>query len=176
MSEEVFLESLSEQADREIARLAAEAEKRIRLLFEEAEREALQGSEARIRDAEEEARLLRCRILNEARSEGTKTVLAAVHRLAEEVLEEVAVAAEGRMEGRNGRAVLEALLDECLIEENPVLKEQLKGRKLRLTDDQRRRLAAKGKRIGRHLLMQGETIVTPDTLLRWHRRLTLSIR
>ena len=38
---------------------------------------------------------------------------------------------------------------EYLVEENRVLKEQLKGRKLRLNDDQRRRLAAKGKQIGR---------------------------
>jgi putative transposase len=60
---------------------------------------------------------------------------------------------------------------EYLIEENRVLKEQLKGRALRLTDDQRRRLAAKGKRIGRRLLMQIATIVTPDTILRWHHRL-----
>src|SRR5262245_3379353 len=58
-----------------------------------------------------------------------------------------------------------------LVEENRVLKEQLKGRRLRLSDDQRRRLAAKGKRIGRHLLAQVATIVTPDTILRWHRRL-----
>ena len=60
---------------------------------------------------------------------------------------------------------------EYLVEENRVLKEQLKGRRLRLTDDQRRRLAAKGKRIGRRLLMQVATIVTPDTILRWHHRL-----
>jgi hypothetical protein len=33
---------------------------------------------------------------------------------------------------------------EYLAEESRVLKEQLKGRKLRLDDDQRRRLAAKG--------------------------------
>ncbi len=39
-----------------------------------------------------------------------------------------------------------------LVEENRVLKEQMKGRRLRLTDDQRRRLAAKGKRIGRRAL------------------------
>ena len=38
-------------------------------------------------------------------------------------------------------------------------------------DDQRRRLAAKGKRLGRRLLMQVATTVTPDTILRWHRRL-----
>ncbi len=60
---------------------------------------------------------------------------------------------------------------EYLIEENRVLKEQLKGRRIRLSDGQRRRLASKGKRIGRRLLMQVTTIVTPDTILRWHRRL-----
>ena len=39
-----------------------------------------------------------------------------------------------------------------LVEENRVLKEQMKGRRLRLTDEQRRRLAAKGKRLGRKAL------------------------
>ncbi len=42
---------------------------------------------------------------------------------------------------------------------------------VRLTDDQRRRLAAKGKRIGRRLLIRVATIVTPDILLMWHRKL-----
>ena len=60
---------------------------------------------------------------------------------------------------------------EYLIEETRVLKEQLGGRRLRLTNDQRRRLAAKGKRIGRRLLMRVATIVTPDTILKWHRKL-----
>jgi len=60
---------------------------------------------------------------------------------------------------------------EYLVEENRVLKEQLKGRRVRLTDDQRRRLAAKGQRLGRRVLRQVATIVTPDTILRWHRRL-----
>ncbi|MEM7311015.1 MAG: hypothetical protein AAF682_30375 [Planctomycetota bacterium] len=60
---------------------------------------------------------------------------------------------------------------EYLIEENRVLKEQMGKRRLRLPDDQRRRLATKGKRIGRRLLMQVATIVTPDTILRWHHRL-----
>ena len=58
-----------------------------------------------------------------------------------------------------------------LVEENRVLKEQLNGRKLRLTDDQRRRLAAKAKRLGRQALNRVATMVTPDTLMRWHRRL-----
>ena len=58
-----------------------------------------------------------------------------------------------------------------LVEENRVVREQLKGRKLRLTDEQRRRLAAKAKRLGRQALNRVATIVTPDTLMRWHRRL-----
>ncbi len=61
-----------------------------------------------------------------------------------------------------------------LREENCVLKEQLKGRRLRLTDDQRRRLAAKGRTLGRRLLGKIATIVTPDTILRWHRQLIAS--
>jgi putative transposase len=60
---------------------------------------------------------------------------------------------------------------EYLIEENRVLKEQLGEKRLRLTGDQRRRLAAKGRSLGRRLLSQVATIVTPDTILRWHRQL-----
>jgi transposase InsO family protein len=60
---------------------------------------------------------------------------------------------------------------EYLVEENRVLREQLRGRRVRLTDDQRRRLAAKGQRLGRRVLRQVATIVTPDTILRWYRRL-----
>jgi hypothetical protein len=63
-----------------------------------------------------------------------------------------------------------------LIEENRVLKEQLEsaGRRLRFTDDQRRRLAATGKPLGRRVLGTIATIVTPDTNLAWHRRLIAS--
>src|SRR5918996_1077652 len=56
-----------------------------------------------------------------------------------------------------------------LVEENRVLHEQLGGRRVRLNDDQRRRLAARGQRLGRRVLRQVATIVTPDTILRWHR-------
>ena len=38
-----------------------------------------------------------------------------------------------------------------LVEENRVLKGQLRGKRLRLTDDERRRLAAKGKALGRRV-------------------------
>jgi hypothetical protein len=58
-----------------------------------------------------------------------------------------------------------------LREENRVLREQLGGRRLRLNDDQRRRLAAKAKGLGRKLLAEMDTIVTPETLLAWHRKL-----
>ena len=58
-----------------------------------------------------------------------------------------------------------------LREENRVLSEQLGGRRLRLNDDHRRRLASKAKGLGRKLLAEVATIVTPETLLAWHRRL-----
>ena len=60
---------------------------------------------------------------------------------------------------------------EYLVEEKLVLKEQLGGKALRLNDDQRCRLAAKAKLLGWRALNRVATIVTPDTLLRWHRRL-----
>lgn len=60
---------------------------------------------------------------------------------------------------------------EYLREENRVLKERLGCGRLRLSNDQRRRLAAKGKALGRKLLSEVCTIVTPDTILRWHREL-----
>ena len=47
----------------------------------------------------------------------------------------------------------------------------MRGRRLRLTDEQRRRLAARAKLLGRRALNQVATIVTPDTPMRWHRRL-----
>jgi putative transposase len=60
---------------------------------------------------------------------------------------------------------------EYLHEENRVLKQQLGTTRLRLSDDQRRRLAVRGKAIGRSALTEVASIVTPDTILRWHRRL-----
>ena len=55
--------------------------------------------------------------------------------------------------------------------ENHVLKEHLRGPRVRLTDAQRRRLAVKGHSLGRRVLRDVATLVTPDTLLRWHRQL-----
>jgi hypothetical protein len=52
-----------------------------------------------------------------------------------------------------------------------VLRRQLGGRRLRLTDDERRTLAARAYPLGRRTLREVATIVTPDTLLRWHRQL-----
>jgi putative transposase len=56
------------------------------------------------------------------------------------------------------------------VELDALMKAQGKKRLL-LTDDQRRLLAVKGKSLGRKALMQLTTIVTPDTILRWHRTL-----
>ena len=58
-----------------------------------------------------------------------------------------------------------------LREENRVLREHLGPRPIRLTDAQRRRLAVRGQKLGRCVWMQVAGIVTPDTILRWYRRL-----
>ena len=58
-----------------------------------------------------------------------------------------------------------------LSEENRVLRELLGRRRLPLTDAQRRRLAIKAKDVPRRRLVELGPLVTPDTLLRWFRRL-----
>jgi transposase InsO family protein len=58
-----------------------------------------------------------------------------------------------------------------LMEENRVLRRQLSQQRLQFTDADRRRLAVRGYRLGRQVLLQIATIVTPDTILRWHRQL-----
>ena len=68
--------------------------------------------------------------------------------------------------GRQQQAAIDYLK-----EENRLLKEKLCDRKLDFTDAERRRLATKAKALGRKLLSELDTLVTPDTLLRWHREL-----
>jgi hypothetical protein len=77
----------------------------------------------------------------------------------------VLIAVSGWMNGRQSPPI------DYLPEENRVLREQLDGERLRLIDDQRRRLAAKARGLGRKVLVELSTIVTPETLLAWHRRL-----
>ena len=55
--------------------------------------------------------------------------------------------------------------------ENQVLKEKIGKKRILLSDDQRRRLAVKGKVLGRKMLEEVGTLFTPDTILRWHRTL-----
>ncbi|MCP4896455.1 MAG: hypothetical protein GY906_05720 [bacterium] len=74
---------------------------------------------------------------------------------------------------RSQQNVIEYLQEEEAAElpSNRVLRQQLGGKRLVFTDGQRRRLAAKAKAIGRKGLLEIDTLVTPDTLSRWYRRL-----
>ena len=58
---------------------------------------------------------------------------------------------------------------EYLREENKILREKFGKRRIILNDDQRRRLAVRGKELGKKLLSEVSTIFSPDTILRWHR-------
>ncbi|WP_154931626.1 helix-turn-helix domain-containing protein [Gimesia maris] len=60
---------------------------------------------------------------------------------------------------------------EYLRTENQVLKAKHGEKRILLNDDQRRRLAVKGKILGRKRLEQVGTLFTPDTILRWHKKL-----
>ena len=60
---------------------------------------------------------------------------------------------------------------ESLREENRILRAHHGSKRLRFTDSQRRRLAQRAKKLRRRALLNLETVVTPDTLLRWYRTL-----
>ena len=60
---------------------------------------------------------------------------------------------------------------EYLKEENRILKERLGGKRIQFTDAERRRLTRKAYALGRKVLNELETVVTPDTLMRWYRNL-----
>ena len=65
----------------------------------------------------------------------------------------------------------QAAVIEYLIAENRLLREQLGGRRIMFTDAERQNLAEKAKVVGRKALRELGTIVTPETLLHWHREL-----
>ena len=52
-----------------------------------------------------------------------------------------------------------------------MLKEKFGKKRILLTNDQRRRLAVRGKLLGRKQLQPAGTLFTPDAILRWHRQL-----
>lgn len=58
-----------------------------------------------------------------------------------------------------------------LAEENRALRDKLGDKPVRLSKDWRRRLAVKGKVLGRKLLREIASVATPDTILRWYRKL-----
>src|SRR5580765_316013 len=57
---------------------------------------------------------------------------------------------------------------EYLIAENRLLRGRLGNRRIIFTDAERCHLAVKAKAVGRAALRELGTIVTPETLLRWH--------
>ena len=59
---------------------------------------------------------------------------------------------------------------EYLQAENSMLKERLRGKRIRFSDAERALLARKAKAVGRKALQKLDTLVSPDTLMRWHRR------
>ena len=59
---------------------------------------------------------------------------------------------------------------EYLVTENRMLRDQLKGR-VRLSDGERKALAEIGQKLGKKALTDVAKIVTPDTILAWHRTL-----
>ena len=63
------------------------------------------------------------------------------------------------------------LVIEFLQAENRLLKERLSGKRIRFTEAERALLARKAKALGRKTLLGLDTLVSPDTLMRWHRRL-----
>jgi putative transposase len=60
--------------------------------------------------------------------------------------------------------------NEYLVTANRLLRNQITGR-VRLTDGERTTLAAIGQQLGKKALEEVATIVKPDTILAWHRRL-----
>jgi putative transposase len=60
--------------------------------------------------------------------------------------------------------------NEYLVTENRILRAQLKGR-VRLSDGERGALAELGQKLGKQALKEVATIVKPDTILAWHRKL-----
>ena len=59
-----------------------------------------------------------------------------------------------------------------LQEENRVLREHVgEDTRLRFSNEQRARLARKGKKLGWAGLKEAATLVTPQTVMRWHREL-----
>jgi hypothetical protein len=59
---------------------------------------------------------------------------------------------------------------EYLVAENRILRDQIKGN-LQLGDTERRTLAEIGKKLGKQALEEVASIVKPDTILAWHRKL-----
>jgi putative transposase len=63
----------------------------------------------------------------------------------------------------------ELLRHDYLVTENQIFRQQMKGR-MRLTDGERKTLAAIGRQLGKQALEEIATVVKPETILAWHRK------
>ena len=106
--------------------------------------------------------------LDSARRKGQDQILsmmAAAMRAVSDPFSFLVVSIAGWMNQRQHQVI------DYLVEENRVLREQIGNRRMRFTDSQRCRLALRAKKLSRKVLAQVATIVTPQTLLAWHRKL-----
>jgi vacuolar-type H+-ATPase subunit E/Vma4 len=115
VDEEKFLDSLGEEAEREMRRIDAQTEGEVQRILAEAEESAGRARAEGLRVAEAEARTLRSRIVNTARLEGRRSVLLAVRHLAEEALEALREEVRVLSSRDDYRRILEGLFDECAI-------------------------------------------------------------
>jgi putative transposase len=60
--------------------------------------------------------------------------------------------------------------NEYLVTKNRILRHQITGR-VRLSDGERKTMAEIGKKLSKQALAEVASIVTPDTILAWHRKL-----
>jgi vacuolar-type H+-ATPase subunit E/Vma4 len=115
VDEEKFLDSLGEEAEREMGRIDLQTEGEIERILAGAKEDGERARTEGLRIAEEEARTRRSRIMNAARLEGRRSVLLAVRHLAEETLDALREEVRNLPSRDDYRRILEALFEECTI-------------------------------------------------------------
>jgi V/A-type H+-transporting ATPase subunit E len=115
MKEKEFFSSLGDQAETEMARIAAEAAEKSALILKEAEEEARLYREERLRLARADADTLKARTMNAASLEAKKAVLLSRHRIIDEALDLLREELKNLPLREDYRDLMELLLRECFI-------------------------------------------------------------